>query len=68
MKITDWLKNNNITHKEFIERSKAHGKEISVGALQKWCAGQRIPRKDEMEKIYNLTNKKVKPNDFYNLD
>lgn len=67
MKITEWLKKNNLTHQEFIEKSEQEGCHISKGALQKWCAGQRIPRKDEMEKIYNLTNKKVKPNDFYDL-
>ena len=67
MKITEWLKKNNLTHQEFIEKSEQEGCYISKEALQKWCAGQRIPRKDEMEKIYNLTNKKVKPNDFYDL-
>jgi transcriptional regulator with XRE-family HTH domain len=68
MKISDWLKQKKITQQEFINSSKLQGLEISKGALQKWCNGQRIPRKEEMEKIYALTNKKVKPNDFYNLN
>lgn len=68
MKISDWLKRKKFTQQDFINNSKQKGFAISKGALQKWCNGQRIPRKEEMEKIYTLTNKKVKPNDFYELD
>jgi hypothetical protein len=33
----------------------------------RYCNGQRIPRPKEMIKIYKGTNKKVQPNDFYDL-
>ena len=33
----------------------------------RWENGQRIPRKEEMKKIYLGTEKQVQPNDFYDL-
>jgi len=66
MKLSQYLKKEKLTHSDFILKSKEKEMPISKGALQKWCAGQRIPRKESMMKIAVLTNKEVQPVDFYN--
>lgn len=40
---------------------------ISAGALRKWMSGERIPRKEQMEKIFEVTSGKVTPNDFFGV-
>lgn len=41
--------------------------DCSVSALRKWFSGERIPRKDQMERIAEVTGGKVLPNDFYDI-
>lgn len=33
----------------------------------RYCNGQRIPKRSEMEKIWRGTDKQVEPNDFYDF-
>lgn len=40
---------------------------VSASALRKWISGERIPRKEQMEKIFEVTGGKVSPNDFYSI-
>ncbi len=40
---------------------------IPQGTLAKWVTGTRIPRKEEMQIIYKVTEGSVQPNDFYEL-
>lgn len=67
MKLSDWLRKENITQKEFVSLADKSGVIFSTHAIAKWCQGQRIPRREEMECIYKITNAAVQPNDFYNL-
>jgi len=67
MKLPVWLKENNATYQSFTDYANGKGVMFSVHAVAKWCLGKRIPRKDEMESIYRLTEGGVEPNDFYNL-
>jgi hypothetical protein len=67
MKLSAWLKKNDATHQSFTDYANMKGVMFSRHAVAKWCNGQRIPRKDEMESIYRLTKKEVQPNDFYNI-
>ena len=46
----------------------ATGQKIPQGTLAKWILGVRIPRKDEMHLIFNITEGQVQPNDFYGID
>jgi transcriptional regulator with XRE-family HTH domain len=68
MKLAAWLKQNDLTQKEFCELANRSNERFSYHALSKWCAGQRIPRPKEMGIIVNLTNGDVQPNDFYALE
>ena len=67
MKLGTWLKDNNHTHNTFVNYAYEKGASFSIHALAKWCRGVRIPRKEEMQIIYDLTDGNVTPNDFYNL-
>jgi hypothetical protein len=67
MKLSVWLKENDATHQSFTNYANGKGVMFSKHAVAKWCNGQRIPRKDEMENIHRLTEGGVEPNDFYNL-
>tara|TARA_Y100000592_G_scaffold81750_1_gene129748 strand:+ start:688 stop:906 length:219 start_codon:yes stop_codon:yes gene_type:complete len=66
MKLKEYLINNSMTQKDFIQEIQTkHNKKIPQGTLAKWILGIRIPRKDDMLKIYETTNRKVTPNDFF---
>lgn len=41
------------------------GHQFSQGGLAKYIIGARIPRKKEMTVLYDFTEGKVAPNDFY---
>ena len=45
----------------------AKGIQVPQGTLAKWILGARIPRKEEMLIIYEVTHGKVQPNDFYGI-
>tara|TARA_R110000744_G_scaffold138706_8_gene249593 strand:+ start:9596 stop:9802 length:207 start_codon:yes stop_codon:yes gene_type:complete len=67
MKLSAWLKQNDMTHHQFFEKSKLQNAQFSIHALAKWCNGSRIPRQTEMAAIHGMTNGEVSPNDFYGL-
>ena len=67
MKLSVWLKENDATYESFTDYANMKGVMFSKHAVAKWCIGQRIPRKDDMENIHRLTEGGVEPNDFYNL-
>ena len=37
-------------------------------AVRRYCRGDRIPAKEQMQRIWQATNGDVTPNDFYGLD
>jgi len=63
MKLADFKKQRNLTD----EALAALIGECTVSALRKWLAGDRIPRKDQMERIAAVTDGQVLPNDFYSI-
>lgn len=67
MKLSIWLKKEGLTHDDFLLYLQNNDASVSKGAIDKWCNGQRIPRKDDMRKIYTVTNGEVTANDFYNI-
>ena len=67
MKLGIWIKENGLTQESFVEYSRAKGAGFSRHAVAKWCSGARVPRPDEMRRIYELTMRQVGPNDFYGL-
>ena len=69
MKLKEYLKENNITHKELIKIIELKNDiTISQGAIAKYVIGQRIPRKVEMQAIYRATDFNVSANDFYDIE
>ena len=68
MKLKNYLHKENLTQHEFIKIIEDNsGKKIPQGTLAKWITGMRIPRKDEVKLIYEVTAKLVEPNDFYDI-
>jgi transcriptional regulator with XRE-family HTH domain len=63
MKLSDFKKEQNLTD----DALAAIIGDCSVSALRKWFSGERIPRKDQMERIAEVTAGKVLPNDFYDV-
>jgi hypothetical protein len=67
MKLPEWLKKEGLTHDDFLLYLQNNHTTVSKGAIDKWCNGQRIPRKDDMRKISTVTNGEVTANDFYDI-
>ena len=68
MKLKNYLHKENLTQHEFIKIIEDNsGKKIPQGTLAKWITGMRIPRKDEVKLIYEVTDKLVEPNDLYDI-
>tara|TARA_A100001391_G_scaffold179136_3_gene143939 strand:+ start:2664 stop:2876 length:213 start_codon:yes stop_codon:yes gene_type:complete len=68
MHLRDYLKNQKHTQMSFIDLVEmATNVRIPQGTLAKWVTGTRIPRKEEMQIIYKVTEGSVQPNDFYEL-
>ena len=59
MKLKDYLKINKVTNKTF-----ANLLNISPVSLSRYLNGDRVPEKEILVKIYNLTEGFVSPNDF----
>ena len=68
MKLGQWLKKEGLTHDDFVIYMRQSGSDVIKGAIDKWCNGQRIPRKNDMQTITDLTNQEVTPNDFYEIE
>ena len=41
--------------------------DVSASAVRKWANEERIPRKDQIERIAKITGGLVMPNDFFSL-
>ena len=55
MKLKEYLIENNMTQNRFIsEVEKKTGHKFSQGGLAKYIIGQRIPRKKEMNVIFEI--------------
>lgn len=60
MRLSDWLKDNNVSNAEFGRRI-----ERTAEAIRRYAAGDRIPDRDTMPLIVEATGGKVTANDFY---
>ena len=68
MTLKEYLSEENITQTEFIKRiQRSTGNVMPQGTLAKYIIGTRIPRKKEMNIIFQATEGKVQPNDFFLL-
>ncbi len=62
MKLKTYLTQNNLTEAEFGEKAG-----LSQAAVNRYCAGKRIPDKDAMPAIIAATGGAVQPNDFFDI-
>ena len=62
MTLAEFLDANNLTASEFARQIT-----VSPETVSRYCNRERVPRKDEMQRIFDATEGKVTPNDFYDL-
>ena len=55
-----------MTHRTFQEFCKSNDFYFSLGTLNKWICGQRIPKGENLKKIYQITEGEVTVFDFQN--
>jgi hypothetical protein len=60
MKLAQYMTDKKITPEALAEKVK----NVSASGVRKWMYGERTPRPDQMRRIAEVTNGKVKPNDF----
>lgn len=41
--------------------------DVSASGVRKWANEERVPRKDQVERIADITGGLVMPNDFYSI-
>jgi len=63
MTFNDFLKEEQLSIARFARKL-----DICESTVTKWKYNDVIPRKEEMLKIYEFTNKRVSPNDFYGIE
>lgn len=61
MKLLQYLEQTQTTIPDLAEKIG----DVTVSGVRKWLNGERVPRPDQMRKIYEVTNGLVSPNDFY---
>ena len=66
MKLKDYRTKNKLSCSELARKIGVHSINPATN-VWRWENGQRMPRKEEMKKIYIGTEKQVQPNDFYDL-
>lgn len=68
MKIQEYLKVNKISQQAFCSTiEQTTGIPLRQGSLSKYCLNKRTPKREIMQAIYEVTNKQVTPNDFFDL-
>ena len=63
MKLSEWMKRKKLSCGQTAKKFGI----INSTNVWRYCNGQRIPRKNEMKKIYLGTDREIKPNDFYDF-
>ncbi|AMS41198.1 helix-turn-helix domain-containing protein [Aminobacter aminovorans] len=64
MKLSAWKLKNGLSDEQLAEMIG----DCSVSGLRKWLAEERLPRKDQIERIHKVTRGEVSAPDFYNLE
>ena len=62
MILNDYIKREGIAVSKFADKCK-----IPLPTMSKYYYGEKIPRQENMMKIYKQTEKKVTANDFYGI-
>jgi arginine repressor len=69
MLLKDYLKYKKINQAELLKIIYIEsGKRVPQSTMSKWILGIRIPRYEDMQLIYKITDKKVDANSFYNIE
>mgnify|MGYP003125343529 FL=1 len=66
MKLNQYIKLNRMTYRTFHEYCEQNHFHFSMGTLNKWISGQRIPKGENLKRIHTLTNGEVTVFDFEN--
>lgn len=61
MKLADYMRDQSLTPEDF---ANVVG-DVSASGVRKWMSGDRVPRRDQMERIVTATDGAVMPNDFF---
>lgn len=62
MRLSDYLEKNRLTQTEFAKLIDA-----DQGQIARYISGDRLPRRDVMQKIIDATAGAVTPNDFFDV-
>ncbi len=60
MKLIDWMKRESLDDDAVAERVG----DVTGSAVKKWKYGERLPRRDELLKLYEISGGVVTPNSF----
>ena len=63
MKLSDFKKQQGLSYEQLTTLIG----DCSESAVIKWERGERVPQKDQMERIFRATNGAVTPNDFFDI-
>ena len=63
MKLSDYMQRHDISPDAFADLLG----DVSASGVRKWANEERIPRKDQIERIAHITRGEVMPNDFFSL-
>jgi len=63
MKLIDYMRLHNFRPEELADKIG----DVTASGVRKWMSGERIPRRDQIEKIAEVTAGAVLPNDFFTL-
>ena len=66
MKLNQFLKSNQMTYRTFKQHCEKNDFYFSMGTLNKWISGQRIPKGENLKRIHQITEGKVTVFDFEN--
>ena len=61
--MNDWLTSRGESRARFAQRIG-----VTAEAVRLWCAGERMPRREVMARIGDVTEGQVRPVDFYQTE
>ena len=53
--------------RQLTQRQAAEELAVPSSTMHRWCAGECVPRPDEMRRIIQWSDGAVMPNDFYTM-
>lgn len=64
MKLSAYMRKHDLSIEQLAEMIG----DCSVSGLRKWLSEERVPRKDQIERINKVTKGEVRADDFYDLE